>query len=54
MKKHKCNYFHFVDGELVCVQCGAPSKRLHEVIEDKAMKSHEDKNGDNTDIRTSD
>ena len=54
MSKHKCSYFHFVDGELVCVQCGTPSKRMTAPIEDKSVKKHEAKDGDNADGSTDD
>jgi len=38
--KCKCQYYHYVIGELVCVQCGRPSQENK--IEDKIIK-HETK-----------
>lgn len=33
----KCTYFHYVDGVLVCTQCGKPAHG--EQVEDKIDKS---------------
>ena len=40
--QHKCKYFHYVDGELICVQCGKPA-HSEGTIEDKMVTKHEDK-----------
>lgn len=37
----KCKYFRFVDGKLVCVECGKAVEQAK--IEDKVVEEHETK-----------
>ena len=42
--KCKCKYFHVVNGERVCVQCGKSAEEIKAGrIEDKVVEQHEAK-----------
>jgi uncharacterized Zn finger protein (UPF0148 family) len=45
-------YFHYVDGVLVCTQCGKPSESLKLKIEDKIDSRRETKQATSTAKKT--